>query len=500
MSGGAADCVSLAIAFHQAPGRFSDLLHGRAELPEGIGRLLRLAGGAEPAAEGLNGQAFVPAAEIRQAARFFIERVLLAHEADHYRVLGVRPDASLDEIKEHHRLLMRLFHPDREGAAGDGWSEAFATRINLAYTALRQPRARAAYDAARRQAQKQQGMQQPRPSAPRRRPEEREGAGFRLPPAVARNLPQLVLGGFALLASLAVGVVYLTRPPAGAIGAGDDYGQGLPREAAAPSRHENAALERLREAVAEAPAQEAPAQEENKAAQESTRLEATRQEAPPRTADAPAAESTEAVAKKPAETPAPVVVVAAAPVVVERAPVQKTVVVRPPVERPAAAPLAVSAPAPARREASTPVPAPAAEAPRTHAALPMVGTPPEAASDTSRDELAALVGRLSASYERGDLEAFLALFDEEVRAEKGGKARIRSDYDTLFRSTASRQLLIYDVNWVREGDLFRGDGSFQARVLRKEEGAARIYSGSIRLEVHKRGNQPLIRGIFHKAG
>ena len=485
MSGGGNatdDCVSLAIAFHQAPGRFSDLLHGRAELPKGIGKLLRLAGGAE--AEGVNGQAFVPAAEIRQAARFFIEQVLLAHEADHYRVLGVRPDASLNEIKEHHRLLMRVFHPDREGAAADGWSEAFATRINLAYTALRQPQARAAYDAARRQAQTQQ-TQKSRPSAPWRRPEAREGAGFRLPPAVARNLPQLVLGGFALLASLAVGVVYLTRPPAGAIGAGDDYGQGLPREAAAPSRHENAALERLREAVAEAPAQAAT----------------------PQKADAPAAENMEVVAEKPAETPAtpapepaPVVVVAAAPVVVERAPVQKTVVVRPPVERPAAAPLAVSAPAPARREASTPVPAPAAEAPRTHAALPMVGTPPEAASDTSRDELAALVGRLSASYERGDLEAFLALFDEEVRAEKGGKARIRSDYDTLFRSTASRQLLIYDVNWVREGDLFRGDGSFQARVLRPDEGAARVYSGSIRLEVHKRGNQPLIRGIFHKAG
>ena len=95
MSGGGNatdDCVSLAIAFHQAPGRFSDLLHGRAELPKGIGKLLRLAGGAE--AEGVNGQAFVPAAEIRQAARFFIEQVLLAHEADHYRVLGVRPDAN----------------------------------------------------------------------------------------------------------------------------------------------------------------------------------------------------------------------------------------------------------------------------------------------------------------------------------------------------------------------------------------------------------------------
>ena len=44
------------------------------------------------------------------------------------------------------------------------------------------------------------------------------------------------------------------------------------------------------------------------------------------------------------------------------------------------------------------------------------------------------------------------------------------------------------------------DTGIGARVLRKEEGAARIYSGSIRLEVHKRGNQPLIRGIFHKAG
>ena len=69
MSGGAADCVSLAIAFHQAPGRFSDLLHGRAEILQfliGIryrgnkrgnafrtGRIGRGQGGPRPAHEAL---------------------------------------------------------------------------------------------------------------------------------------------------------------------------------------------------------------------------------------------------------------------------------------------------------------------------------------------------------------------------------------------------------------------------------------------------------------
>ena len=81
----------------------------------------------------------------QQAARFFIEQVLMSHSAGHYHVLGVDPDARPEEIKEHHRLLMRLFHPDRQ-TTPDAQSDAIATRINQAYTVLRYPDTRATYD------------------------------------------------------------------------------------------------------------------------------------------------------------------------------------------------------------------------------------------------------------------------------------------------------------------------------------------------------------------
>jgi DnaJ-class molecular chaperone len=57
----------------------------------------------------------------------------------------------LEQVKEHHRLLMRVFHPDRENRADD-WKDAFATRINLAYTTLRDADERRRYDASLQQA------------------------------------------------------------------------------------------------------------------------------------------------------------------------------------------------------------------------------------------------------------------------------------------------------------------------------------------------------------
>jgi len=111
------DCIALAVEFFREPSRFPDLLHGRRRLPPGVTALLQMAA----------------ANRSHQAARFFIEHVLMAHNASHYRVLGVDPVAPPEEIKEHHRLLMRLFHPDRQTAV-DERNDAIATRINQAYT------------------------------------------------------------------------------------------------------------------------------------------------------------------------------------------------------------------------------------------------------------------------------------------------------------------------------------------------------------------------------
>lgn len=65
---------------------------------------------------------------------------------DYYEVLGVKPDASADEIKSVYRKLARKFHPDvsKEKNAEERFKD-----INEAFEALKEPERRAAYDQAR---------------------------------------------------------------------------------------------------------------------------------------------------------------------------------------------------------------------------------------------------------------------------------------------------------------------------------------------------------------
>ena len=60
---------------------------------------------------------------------------------DHYATLGVERDASAEDIRRAYRRLARDLHPD---TGGDG---ARMSELNHAYDVLRDPDARAAYDA-----------------------------------------------------------------------------------------------------------------------------------------------------------------------------------------------------------------------------------------------------------------------------------------------------------------------------------------------------------------
>ena len=68
----------------------------------------------------------------------------MPEEQDHYEVLGVSPDASMEGIREAYRRLAFRYHPDRNRVRGD--TDERMTRINEAYTVLSHPLRRKAYD------------------------------------------------------------------------------------------------------------------------------------------------------------------------------------------------------------------------------------------------------------------------------------------------------------------------------------------------------------------
>ena len=80
---------------------------------------------------------------VREAAAFFVEQILLYPGADSYRVLGARPDATYGELRRNMALLLRWLHPDRDR---QGERAIFAARVTRAWSDLKTPERRAAYD------------------------------------------------------------------------------------------------------------------------------------------------------------------------------------------------------------------------------------------------------------------------------------------------------------------------------------------------------------------
>jgi hypothetical protein len=99
-------------------------------LPAGVLDVIRAAAGCRETLEEAVKRSGKDAHLIKSAAELYIQQVLLFPEADCYRILGVRPGASRDEMRTHMRWLMTWSHLDHSRVE---WRNVFARRVLVAW-------------------------------------------------------------------------------------------------------------------------------------------------------------------------------------------------------------------------------------------------------------------------------------------------------------------------------------------------------------------------------
>jgi hypothetical protein len=114
-----------------------------ASLPEDVVVLLRIASGDDEAISRAAGKLGRSRETVREAATFYVVQVLLFPDADSYRVLGAKPQATNGELRRNMTLLLRWLHPDLDPK---GEVSVFAARVTRAWNDLKTPERRANYD------------------------------------------------------------------------------------------------------------------------------------------------------------------------------------------------------------------------------------------------------------------------------------------------------------------------------------------------------------------
>lgn len=530
------DIFELALACYRTPLAYQNRMSLAAPLPRDMNRLLWLANGSPETLGGAVRQTGSKADELRDAARFLVQQLCFARGASHYRVLGLEPDATVEQMKEHHRLLIRLFHPDRAG--DESWTDHFASRVNEAWTVLSRTQPRAVYDAGRSPSSSQVvvpvavGSTVSFPTRPVHALRPGKSMFFRVRNLAPRRwIPTLVLGGFALAAVLAVWGVYEASPrvvvlahptpetqldpemsladPADrsaitALLVAPDW-QALgqrERQARRQASESRVAQERLEQAHREWLVTDVALLEQIRA--ERTRLEeqlrAEQLRAERTWSERLAADQTKLEQLK------------AEQLQVERARDERLVVEqaklkqlkaeqvkaeqtaealrtereqleRNRVDRSGAAPARQARPGPPTNQPADP----ASESRR-------VGVAP--AETLVIEELDELIKRYTNAYRRGDLDSLMVLFAADARGRSGSsRDGIRRDYGTLFDAHWVRRMLLSNLRWTRGGGSASAVGRYEVWLQRRDNGGSIQLAGTIRFEVRKRDGRLSIVAI-----
>lgn len=491
MSDAAGQALEQALACHRAPSRLA-AAQSRPP-PEGMLVLLRLAAGDQAMLAECAQACGESEAVVAEAAAFFIQQVLFAPGASSYRMLGVNPDAPDDRIKEHYRWLVRWLHPDRNT---DGWDSVYADRVNIAWQSLRTPERRRSYDEALAEAllpalsSVDVSLREP----PLRAQPARHAAPEppMLSPNTVEKLPAIVLGGLGGMAVALLMMMWLSaerpevrmpRAVAGsapqesvaALQAWSDSAQA--RSGASEATQASQALPvgdapPLTAAMAVAPE---PATARTEAPATATGLSTPRK---PPTAAGPSGPMPLATVR--ARAPAAATLPAPAPKPTNRSAVAAS---------PATEPVAESMPSPAAD------PAPVEPVATTAPALPPAASP--APTRLQEAQAHALLRRFSQAYQAGDIGALMRLFTQDARNNRGGRAAIAYDYQSLFSTTDTRELRLSPSGWMARDDGGTVLARYEAVVRAGGRPRADVTRGDIRFDVRLENGVAKISVVTH---
>ena len=121
-----------------------------------------------------------------------------------------------------------------------------------------------------------------------------------------------------------------------------------------------------------------------------------------------------------------------------------------------------------------------------------------AAAPPASAEIEALFATLVESYERGRLDAFAALFDDDADTNlRHGRAAIRGEYDELFRLSQWRRMQLTRVNWRRVGDRTIAKGEITVRIGWRD-GREVEQRLSLDMELARRDGRVVIARLMHQ--
>ena len=107
--------------------------------------------------------------------------------------------------------------------------------------------------------------------------------------------------------------------------------------------------------------------------------------------------------------------------------------------------------------------------------------------------------KFKSSFVAGDIDAFMSIFDVNVRTEDGDtRLALEKEYSELFNSTDKRKIRLKNASWQEDDSgVISGDIDFVLNIRSRIDEKISRFSGIMRIYFKKTGETLIINGLFY---